>query len=143
MADSVFTQSTEPISEKVAIYTVHTTDWVVIGCFLSLYRQDESIHNESISSVLSHAPGSCPSACLWKTPISHQLQVSHEAAAAAARREKGSSSKVLRSKDAASEEGVESDTRMFSAPLHCFHCLPGDIPKPFTFRRCEAPINTD
>lgn len=76
-----------------------------------------------------------------KLSFPHQLQVSHEAAAAAARRKKESRSKVLRSKDTTFEE--ESDTRSFSAALRCFHCLPGNILKPFTLRRCEAPINTD
>lgn len=75
-----------------------------------------------------------------KLPFPHQLQVSHEAAAAAVRRQKGSRGKALRSKDAAFEEGVESDTRRFSA---AFHCLPGNVLKTFALRRCEAPINTN
>lgn len=84
-----------------------------------------------------------PLCACGKLTFPHQLQVSHETAAAAARREKGSRSKVLRSKDSAFEEGVESDTRRFSAALYCFHCLPGNILNPFTLRKCEAPINTD
>lgn len=96
----------------------------MIDCFFSLHRE---IHNESIPKVLPVHLAAVPLCACGKLIFPHQLQVSHEAAAAAARREKGFRSKVLRSKDAAFEEGVESDTRRFSVALYCFQCLPGNI----------------
>lgn len=63
------------------------------------------IHSEYIPTALPHAPGSCPLACLWKTPASPpaadiawgQLQKP---------REEGSAGKMLRSKDTAFGQGV-------------------------------------
>lgn len=74
----------------------------------------------------------------------HQLWAL-EAAAAAARREEGPVGKVLRSKDAAfgGGQGAVNHIPRGSVQDYSFRCLPGNILKPFTLRKCETAENTD